>query len=198
MEVTKHGYHIMTAKLLDSDQCKKIIDFIEDNIDEFKTSKPRKGYNTNSIGRMLNMLSDKREFKEIDDLIFKKVGESINYFINVLPAGSIQSGSIDGGTINDSGYELRKIVGPTAIHQDGLEIRQNGRNVTHRISTLVISLADTGDELVFPDLNISIPLKEGNVVFFPPNWTHRHSSKWSGVDTYRIQTWLTIEVMPKS
>ncbi len=42
MEVTKHGYHIMTAKLLDSGECKKIIDFIEDNIDEFKTNKPKK------------------------------------------------------------------------------------------------------------------------------------------------------------
>ena len=81
MEVTKHGYHIMTAKLLGSDECKKIIDFIEDNIDEFETNKPRKRYNTNSIGRMLNLLSDKKEFKEIDDLIFKAVGKSIECFI---------------------------------------------------------------------------------------------------------------------
>ena len=187
MEVTKHGYHIMTAKLLNSDECKRIIDFIENNIDEFKTNSPRKGYNTNSIGRMLNLLSDKKEFKEIDDLIFKAVGKSIEYFIieNIPNYSSLIE------NIEDSGYELRKIIGPTAIHSDGIGLKLFNDVIKHRIGTIVISLSGTGDTLLFPDLDIKVNLEEGTFVFFPPYWTHRHSSKWSGTDTYRIQTWLT-------
>ena len=187
MEVTKHGYHIMTAKLLNSDECKKIIDFIEDNIDEFKTNKPKSGYNTNSIGRMLNLLSDKKEFKEIDDLIFKAVGKSIECFIieNIPNYGNLTE------NIQDSGYELRKIIGPTALHADGPELTLSNNNITHRVGTIVISLSGTGDTLLFPDLDIKVNLEEGAFVFFPPYWTHRHSSEWSGTDTYRIQTWIT-------
>lgn len=187
MKVTKHGYHIMTAKLLNSDECKKIIDFIEGNIDDFKTNKPRKGYNTNSIGKMLNQLSDKKEFKEIDDLIFKAVGKSIECFIveNIPNYGNLIE------NIEDSGYELRKIIGPTQLHADGPETNMVENSISFRVATLVISLAGTGDTLIFPDLDVRVTLKEGDVVFFPPYWTHRHSSEWSGKDTYRIQTWLT-------
>ena len=93
--------------------------------------------------------------------------------------------------IEDSGYELRKIIGPTHLHADGSEVKMVKNSISFRVATLVISLAGTGDTLVFPDLDLEVPLEEGDVVFFPPYWTHRHSSKWSGIDTYRIQTWLT-------
>jgi hypothetical protein len=187
MEVTKHGYHIMTAKLLDSDECKKIIDFIEDNIDEFETNKPKNGYNTNSIGRSLHKMSDKKEFKEIDDLIFKSVGKSVDRFIIKEPS----YGGYISQNIKDSGYHLRKIIGPTQRHADGPEVTEYSDGLSYRVATLVISLAGTGDTLEFPDLGVNIPLDEGTVVFFPPYWTHIHESKWSGVDTYRIQTWIT-------
>ena len=186
MEVTKHGYHIMTAKLLDSDECKKIIDFIEDNIDEFKTNKPRKGYNTNTIGKNLSDMTDNKDFKEIDDLIFKAVSKSINIFIR---NETISRYLLE--NIADSGYELRKVIGPTRKHTDGPEINALVNCIRLRVATLVISLAGTGDTLEFPDLDISIPLEEGTFVFFPPYWTHAHESIWSGVDSYRIQTWIT-------
>ena len=188
MEVTKHGYHIMTAKLLNSDECKKIIDFIEDNLNEFETNYHKPGYNTNSIGCVLNSLSDKKEFKEIDNLIFEKIGKSIDCFIieNMKYHGNLTE------NIEDSGYTLRKIIGPTKAHQDGIEIKKYKDNsITYRVATLIISLAGTGDTLIFKELGINIPIEEGMVVFFPPYWTHIHSSEWSGTDTYRIQTWLT-------
>tara|TARA_Y100000389_G_scaffold118755_1_gene115931 strand:+ start:321 stop:917 length:597 start_codon:yes stop_codon:yes gene_type:complete len=188
MEVTKHGYHIMTAKLLDSGECKKIIDFIEDNIDEFKTNKPKKGYNTNSMGRPLSHMSDKKEFKEIDDLIFKAVGKAVDVFMR--KDDSVSNAILD--NLADSGYELRKVIGPTQLHSDGIEFTLVKRtSVRYRVGTLVISLSGTGDTLEFPHLDISVPLEEGTIVFFPPYWTHIHESKWSGIDTYRIQTWLT-------
>jgi hypothetical protein len=93
--------------------------------------------------------------------------------------------------IEDSGYELRKIIGPTALHADGPELTLSNNNIIHRVGTIVISLSGTGDTLLFPDLDIKVNLEEGTFVFFPPYWTHRHSSEWSGTDTYRIQTWLT-------
>lgn len=190
MEVTKHGYHIATAKLLDSDQCKKIIDFIENNLDEFRTNKPRKGYNTNSIGKHLSQMSDNKDSKEIDDLIYKAVSEAITTFIRKEP---VFSGLIS-EKIGDSGYELRKVIGPTQKHADGPEINTFTNLIRFRVATLVISLAGTGDTLEFPDLDVSIPLEEGTFVFFPPYWTHAHESTWSGIDTYRIQSWITNDI----
>jgi hypothetical protein len=137
---------------------------------------------------VLNSLSDKKEFKEIDNLIFEKVGKSIDCFIieNMKYYGNLTE------NIEDSGYTLRKIIGPTKAHQDGIEIKKYKDNsITYRVATLIISLAGTGDTLIFKELGINIPIEEGMVVFFPPYWTHIHSSEWSGTDTYRIQTWLT-------
>ena len=60
-----------------------------------------------------------------------------------------------------------------------------------RVGTLIVSLKDTGDEIVFPHLDITVPLKQGTILFFPPYWTHVHYSNWSKQKGYRIQTWLT-------
>jgi hypothetical protein len=132
-------------------------------------------------------MSDKKEFKEIDDLIFKSVGKSVDRFIIKEPS----YGGYISQNIKDSGYHLRKIIGPTQRHADGPEVTEYSDGLSYRVATLVISLAGTGDTLEFPDLGVNIPLDEGTVVFFPPYWTHIHESKWSGVDTYRIQTWIT-------
>jgi len=187
LNVTKHGYHIMSAKLYDSAVCNSVINFIEDNILEFKLvndnySKAYCVFPSHYAG------ARNKEYDKIDDLIFKGVSAAIIAFIdkNIRKPGTLLNNDI-----GDSGYELRKIIGATDEHQDGLSISHTTKKVQYRVATLVISLSDTGDSLVFPEFDIEIPLREGTVVFFPPYWTHRHYSKWSGKEGYRIQTWLT-------
>lgn len=188
IKVTNHGYHIESANILDSSTCSNIINFIEDNLDKFELNDPTifKGYNTNSYKLALNKFIHIDKFKEIDNIIFKAVGDAIKCFIiDDLPDKQLLLNDIA-----DSGYELRKIIGATHHHVDSHDIRFVNDKVSYRVATLVISLIDSGDKLIFPGLDITVPLKEGTFVFFPPYWTHSHYTQWSGSPSYRIQTWL--------
>ena len=174
----------MSAQLIKTEDCIKIIDFMEDNLDKFTKSEPRPGYNTNT----LNLVVTPAKYSEIDSLLFNIVGSAVRTFISEKAMRFPGSLCKD---IKDSGYELRKVIGETVLHQDGLELIVKDSDVTYRVATLVISFKDTGDKLMFPELDITVPLREGTIVFFPPYWTHRHCTEWSGIDGYRAQTWLT-------
>ena len=188
--VTKHGSFIMSAELVSKKDCKDIIKFIDTHEKEHSVlrdlSEPRR--NTNSKEIELGEKKYLPKAKEIDNIIFKRVGEAINKFIvkNIPNAKDIMR-----NTIEDTGYQLRKIIGPTQQHQDGVNVLVYNDGYKVRVGTIIISLKDTGDEIVFPHLDITVPLKQGTILFFPPYWTHVHYSNWNGQEGYRIQTWLT-------
>tara|TARA_R110000772_G_scaffold57747_9_gene130769 strand:- start:13478 stop:14068 length:591 start_codon:yes stop_codon:yes gene_type:complete len=187
--VTDHGNFILSAELVSKKDCKDIIKFIDTYEEEHSVLRDysEKKRNTNSKEIELSAKLDLPKAKEIDDIIFKRVGEAIKKFIveNVPNAHSLMN------NLEDTGYQLRKIIGPTLEHSDGIEINIFKDAYKYRVGTLIISLKDTGDEIVFPHLDITVPLKQGTILFFPPYWTHVHYSNWNEQEGYRIQTWLT-------
>jgi len=187
--VTDHGNFILSAELVSKKDCKDIIKFIDTHEKEHSVLRDYslKNRNTNSKEILLSEKLHLPKAKEIDDIIFKRVSESINKFIvqNVPNAGGLMD------NLEDTGYQLRKIIGPTKQHADGLEVVVYKDAYKYRVGTLIISLKDTGDEIVFPHLDTTIPLKQGTILFFPPYWTHVHYSTWAEQEGYRIQTWLT-------
>ena len=102
-------------------------------------------------------------------------------------------------------YIYRKIYANTREHIDGLSdtgtvsntyvINDNRKNdlMMVRCITIIFSLNDDydGGEFNFPYYDISIKLKKGSVILFPPYWTHRHSSNNLENNTYRytVNTW---------
>jgi predicted 2-oxoglutarate/Fe(II)-dependent dioxygenase YbiX len=52
-----------------------------------------------------------------------------------------------------------------------------------------------GGEICFPDQNFEIKLKKGQVLLFPPYWTHPHRTNKpkNGTFRYTITTWLTVD-----
>lgn len=93
----------------------------------------------------------------------------------------------------DSGYQLRKIYGETRIHKDGTF--DNNKNINNtRCISLIIALNDDyeGGEFYFPIQNIKVKLKKGQIIAFPPYWTHPHCTMELLNRTYRytINTWL--------
>lgn len=172
--------------ILNAKECLSVIKLIDENIKDFEKVSPEYGRPTNSLYRHISNLEGKENQKEVDESIFQGVSKAVD---NLLKEGE----KFPTERLGDDGYELRKITGPTEEHQDGVHANYDKDRgvVVYRVGTMVISLKDTGDKLVFPEYGIEVPLKRGTAVFFPPYWTHRHSSKWSGRDTYRIQTWLT-------
>lgn len=104
----------------------------------------------------------------------------------------------------NSGYILRKIYGTTRLHADGLckihdsnitFIKENKKGDYYMVrnASLVFSLNDDyeGGEFCFPNYDVSIKLKKGSVLFFPPYWTHKHKTNELKNDTmrYTITTW---------
>ena len=99
----------------------------------------------------------------------------------------------------DSGYCLRKIHGPTRFHTDGLQTEATTDKMFIPINKLrnmsvIIALNDDyeGGELHFINQNFRIKLKKGQLIAFPPYWTHFHGTEELRNNTYRytINTWL--------
>lgn len=91
--------------------------------------------------------------------------------------------------------KLRKIFGETRLHSDNVyQPTRDGRREPTRVLSCVICLNDdyVGGELVFPCQNRKIKLKKGQVLLFPPYWTHPHCSEKLEDNTFRytINTWL--------
>jgi len=104
----------------------------------------------------------------------------------------------------NSGYTLRKIYGSTRTHSDGL-IEVLDSNITYikkqklgdyrmiRNSSIIFALNDDyiGGTFRFPYQDVSLKLKKGSILIFPPYWTHPHECDELENNTYRytINTW---------
>jgi len=105
----------------------------------------------------------------------------------------------------NTGYTFRKIYGETRSHIDGITKIYNS-NVTFikennsgdyrmiRKLSIIFSLNDDYDGGIFnfPYQNVSIKLKKGSLLLFPPYWTHPHNCTELENNTYRytISTWV--------
>jgi hypothetical protein len=146
------------------------------------------GYTKKDIKKYISILDEKNE---IISNIINKINNNISFNFN-------------------SGYTLRKIFGPTRLHTDGL-YSDKIFNIVHRMrydecrvinmnthivrnASAVFTLNDDydGGLFCFPECNVSIKLKKGSVIIFPPYWTHRHATTDLLNNTFRstITTWF--------
>ena len=123
--------------------------------------------------------------KEIDDIIFKRLGAVLAAFRAFRP---------DFIGIHDVGYTLRKIYGGTKRHVDGVHSKTGGFTKFVRALSFIAVLNDDYDGGIFnfPAQNLKFKVKKGEVVLFPPYWTHPHSvtSVGEGQARYTINTWI--------
>ena len=96
-------------------------------------------------------------------------------------------------------YCLRKIYGATREHKDGILSQNDKTNKSVfknqiRNMSVIIALNDDydGGEFYFPIQDYKIKLKKGDIILFPPYWTHPHKVNPPLNRTYRytINTWL--------
>jgi predicted 2-oxoglutarate/Fe(II)-dependent dioxygenase YbiX len=143
---------------------------------------------------LVHEIENDQKRQKIDDTIYKCVGEVIQNLKNdnehLICRG-------------DTGYELRKIIGPTKLHVDDTvsgfnDYVHNNRSVENnqiRSVSLIIALNNDyeGGEFCFPEQNIKIKLGKGQAIAFPPYWTHPHYTNdlKNGTCRYTITTWLT-------
>lgn len=167
--------------------CSNLIKYI-DQTQEIKTEKWGNKTNVNCRYVNISEINETEIKKTIDNYIYK----IINYVIDFLHS------QYDINCSGDSGYCLRKIYGPTRLHKDGISVDSvNNRYIPIkkiRNMSVIICLNDDyeGGEFYFPVQDFKIKLKKGQIIAFPPYWTHPHMSYPLLNRTYRytINTWL--------
>lgn len=93
---------------------------------------------------------------------------------------------------DDTGYIFQKFKGDSNITID--RIRDDNMNVVPKDKlkclTILVALNDT--DLYFPKQDVSIKLKKGEIVIFPPYWTHPYKIRATDSNsvTYILKTWM--------
>jgi predicted 2-oxoglutarate/Fe(II)-dependent dioxygenase YbiX len=93
--------------------------------------------------------------------------------------------------IEDTNY--RKIYGNTRLHVDGVNSKSTSKSAKRSLS-IIICLNDDyeGGDFVFPSQKRDIKLKKGQLIAFPPYWSHPHYTNdlKNGTFRYTINTWF--------
>lgn len=182
---SKHSNNIFIIRdqeILSDEFCDRLVDFIDKQVERnVEVWDEDNHINCRSIS--IDKLKDKAIKKELDDKIFNILGKVIEYLCktyNVPPSSG------------DSGYTLRKIYGPTRLHIDNIysEAINNKRYIpVRKIRNLSVIMALNGDyeggEFYFPVQDYNIKLNKGDIIAFPPFWTHPHMVNAPSNGTYR-------------
>jgi hypothetical protein len=178
---------IENNELITNDLCNELINYIN-TTNNFSIEKWDVNRNVNCKYININDIKETEIKDKFDNSIYKIINYIINYLNNEY--NIICSG--------DSGYCLRKIHGPTRLHKDGINIEPiDNRYIPIkkiRTMSIIIALNDDydGGEFYFPIQDFKIKLKKGQIIVFPPYWTHPHMVDTPENETYRytINTWL--------
>jgi hypothetical protein len=162
-------------------ECNELINFIENH----KKEREIKIVNCYSF-----YLSQKNEEdKKIDFMVYEKIRKILSSVAKINPYLSVTG---------DVQYHFRKIIGETELHVD--EVRSSNADYLlnkTRCMAIIFNLNDdyNGGEFIFPHQSIKIKLKKGQVLLFPPFWTHPHKVNTVSSPRYTITTWGTEDIM---
>ena len=158
---------INDSKLISPKLCNELVDFIEGS--ELLED------NQNVQGRyVLPKHTDKIHSKIYK--VFKKLQDRIRADMHL-------------DVIGDSGFQLRKIHGTTRLHHDGVY----DKLLLRSLSCIIALNSDYGDgDIQFPLQHFKYHMKKGDILLFPPYWTHPHQVYPPHAGTYRytINTWF--------
>ena len=182
---------INNENILSSEYCDKVISIIDEVIDNKKNRiekwEPNQNVNCLYFNTDCNKLKKEEKIKKLDDEVFKIISKVI----------SILNRDFDIISTGDSGYCFRKIYGATRLHKDGIVINPvNNRLSVKKVRNMsvIIALNDDyeGGEFYFPKQDFRVKLKKGDIICFPPYYTHPHMVEAPLNRTYRytINTWL--------
>lgn len=190
-KITNSIIIINNENILSSEFCDEIINIIDEIINNKKNNIEKWEINQNVnclyFSSDCNKLKKEEKIKKLDDEVFKIISKVISILYNDF--GIISTG--------DSGYCFRKIYGATRLHKDGVIINPvNNRLSIKKIRNMsvIIALNDNyeGGEFYFPKQDYRVKLKKGDIICFPPYYTHPHMVDAPLNRTYRytINTWL--------
>jgi len=187
-QINNNIFIIDERDILSYELCDELIAYL-DNAEKTNVEKWESRQNVNCKFIHIENIEDENDKKNFDDKLFNITGKVIQYLYN----------KYDLKSTGDSGYCLRKIYGPTRAHSDGISVTavQDGKYIPIRKirnMSLIMALNDDyeGGEFYFPIQDYKVTLKKGQIIAFPPYWTHKHmvNAPTNGTYRYTINTWL--------
>ena len=194
-EVEEFDSNIFLAKnIICDDFCDMITEIIENSLTNYSTY--GKTMNVNCFYKYWE-----HEYKEDSDEMKKKIKYAKNIFDKIYLKSIVFLisnflGIFDNYIPKHSGFILRKIIGPTRMHMDGTIGSPKVPAQQIRILTCIIGLNSDyqGGIWYFPNQNVNLHVKKGDVLFFPPYWQHHHSVQEPFINPrYTITTWFLDE-----
>jgi len=187
MNPSNNIFLIDCQHLLTDDFCEKLINYINDT-DIFQIEKV--GFLKNVICKYVHLNDDDKN--EIKCGFLNQVENIITFIIEYIKTE--KNVKCNGNSL----IALRKIYGPTKLHIDSIIINPIDKKYISidkiRKMSIIMALNDDyeGGEFYFPLQDYKIKLKKGQIIAFPPYWTHPHMVFAPTNNTYRytLNTWL--------
>ncbi len=193
-------YILNFENVASKDFCKDLCDFF--NKYEKYAEGTEYGFGENTSSRKIvlveNMIHKDKFFVESCNGKLREVVEVLTAFVhsNIVPVVYPISMPIF------SPIEVRKMLGPTQNHSDNISpflVKKVAKSlVAYRVVTIIMTISSSSEILFFPKQEISIKLKQGSVVIFPPYWMFEHQTLGEKRHRISITTWLneSVEIKP--
>lgn len=190
--LNNHQHIYLFDDILSDVQC----EYLQKVIDKYSNYEEKHGWQSNVQSKTV----------ALEDLPYEKIGRWVIQLLTKITKDIFSKYEIGMSKISYMVESpiLRKITGATRLHVDGLIIDHlvDMENKTLHLDqfrelSMIVALNDDydGGEFCFPDQNFELKLKKGQILLFPPFWTHPHKTKELKNDTvrYTITTWLTCD-----
>ena len=131
-----------------------------------------------------------QDIEQYNSKIHQEIKRTFEYIRNKteIPIHNLKS------SVDYSAMQLRKINGPTRMHVDALTSPIFENQTTNiRIYSVIVALNSDyeGGQFYFPRQNVTVKLKAGEALIFPPYWTYPHcTNALNGTFRYTINTWF--------
>jgi hypothetical protein len=180
--VPEHNIFVFKSSIVPSSLCRDLIDFITSHPDDAIVS---------TWGEFEHVIAKNIHFEENEELL---QNFDLLVFSIIEKVARILRNTFGLKAKNDSGYVLREIYGPTRLHADHLYGDQFDEKKTKNARNLAVILALNDDfeggQFYFPVQNITLKLSRGEVLVFPPYWTHPHLVTTPSSSRYTVNTWF--------
>jgi hypothetical protein len=187
-EVAKDIYVANDDYLFSKEECDLMIEIYNQHPIVLNRSEPKKS--------VVERLTIKTFYIYTDDdpIVDTLTKTKFNVIQNILNE-EIKCGINDWGPIH-----LRKHFGDSKLHTDGLLPDTKKKKIGEqtyvtkkhiRKLSCIVCLQNDGDTIIFPKHNFSYVMKKGDVIVFPPYWTHPHQViSEPKTQRYTLQTWF--------
>lgn len=171
--------------VISDETCDLLIDHIETNMDKAADLKHlANGVDVNNvICRQLVL----QQNTKLDNLVYESISRTAELYMQQYDT-FLATG--------DTGYQLRRISGPTRPHIDNTYDSNHPNKIRNASVILGLNSDYENGEFHFPIQNFSTTVKRGEAIVFPVYFLYLHSVDAPIGYRYTINTWLTNGFVP--